>query len=123
MIIPTNTIVPGMKFGLNRRTGLNRNLTSWKSGDDPAPGEFSQGLNPQGVPQYYLRKGSDPIWRSGPWNGRRLSGIPTMNRDSVFSWRYVANDDEIYLLMSSGNDTSITTRIGGFWFISKADAE
>ncbi|XXG55426.1 hypothetical protein AAC387_Pa03g3094 [Persea americana] len=106
---PTNTLVPGMKFGLNRRTGFNWNLTSWKSGDDPAPGDFSVGLDPQGVPQYYLRKGFDPIWRSGPWNGQRLSGVPIMNRDSVFSWRYVANDDEIYL-MSSGNDTSITSR-------------
>ncbi|XXG69619.1 hypothetical protein AAC387_Pa06g2434 [Persea americana] len=107
---PTNTLLPGMKLGLNRRTGLNRILTSWKSADDPAAGEFSLGLDPVGVPQYFLRKGSDPIWRSGPWNGQRLSGVPLMNRDTVFSHTYVTNDDETYL-MYHGNNTSINSRL------------
>ncbi|KAM4077694.1 hypothetical protein ACJW30_12G158700 [Castanea mollissima] len=31
---PTNTLLPFMKLGLDRRTGLNRFLTSWKSKDD-----------------------------------------------------------------------------------------
>ncbi|RWR88168.1 G-type lectin S-receptor-like serine/threonine-protein kinase RKS1 [Cinnamomum micranthum f. kanehirae] len=107
---PTNTFLPGIKLGLNRRTGLNRILTSWKSVDDPAAGEFSLSPDPVGVPQYFLRKGSDPIWRSGPWNGQRLSGTPLMNRDPVFSHTYVANDDEIYW-MYHGNNTSVNTRV------------
>ncbi|KAJ8628253.1 hypothetical protein MRB53_021560 [Persea americana] len=108
---PTNTFLPRMKLGLNRRTGLNRILTSWKSLDDPAPGEFSLCLDPVGVPQYFLRMGSLPILRHGPWNGLRLSGAPQMNEimlmDLLFS--YVANDDEICLAYTM-NDTSITTR-------------
>ena len=32
---PTNTLLPYMKLGVDRRTGLNRFLTSWKSRDDP----------------------------------------------------------------------------------------
>ncbi|KAK3021405.1 hypothetical protein RJ639_046813 [Escallonia herrerae] len=32
---PTDTLLPGMKQGWNLKTGLNRNLTSWKSSDDP----------------------------------------------------------------------------------------
>ncbi|KAJ8626952.1 hypothetical protein MRB53_020259 [Persea americana] len=106
---PTNTLLPGMKLGLNRQTGLNWNLTSWKSADDPAPGEFSIGLDPLGVPQYFLKKGSRPIWRSGPWNSVRLSGAPDINSDPVYRWSYVANDEEIYLTYS-GNNTSITSR-------------
>ncbi|KAJ8628146.1 hypothetical protein MRB53_021453 [Persea americana] len=104
---PTNTFLPRMKLGLNRRTGLNRILTSWKSGDDPAPGEFSFGPDPLGVPQYFLRRGSDEIWRSGPWNGERLSGVPIMDY-SLFSWSYVANNDEIYLTYNA-NKTSMTS--------------
>ncbi|KAJ8628272.1 hypothetical protein MRB53_021579 [Persea americana] len=106
---PTNTYLPRMKLGFKKRTGLNRILTSWKSADDPAPGEFSLGLDPVGVPQYFLRTGSDRIWRSGPWNGQRLIGVPLMNRYSVFSWSYVTNDDEIYL-MYDGKNSSITAR-------------
>ncbi|KAJ8628143.1 hypothetical protein MRB53_021450 [Persea americana] len=100
---PTNTWLPGMKVGLDRRTGLSRFLTSWKSTTDPAPGEFSFAVDPTGVPQYVLRLGSDRIWGSGPWNGQRLSGVPGMNRDNSYSWSYVANDDEIYLTYDSNH--------------------
>ncbi|RWR88390.1 G-type lectin S-receptor-like serine/threonine-protein kinase isoform X1 [Cinnamomum micranthum f. kanehirae] len=106
---PTNTFLPRKKIGLNQQTGLNRVLTSWKSVDDPAPGEFSFGLDLAGVPQFFIRRGSDPIWRSGPWNGERLSGTPLMNREfSPEIYSYVANDDEIYLMYDSTN-SSITS--------------
>ncbi|KAJ8628265.1 hypothetical protein MRB53_021572 [Persea americana] len=98
---PTNTLLPGMKLGLDRRTGLGRFLTSWKSTTDPEPGEFSFAVDPKGVPQYFLRLGSDRIWRTGPWNGQRFSGSPVMNRENSYSWSYVANDDEIYLTYDS----------------------
>ncbi|KAG5516631.1 hypothetical protein RHGRI_037383 [Rhododendron griersonianum] len=38
---PTNTLLPNMRFGVNRKTGLDWFLTSWKSGDDPGPGDRS----------------------------------------------------------------------------------
>ncbi|RWR88185.1 Protein kinase domain-containing protein [Cinnamomum micranthum f. kanehirae] len=100
---PTNTWLPRMKLGLDRRTRLSRFLTSWKSTTDPAPGEFSFVVDPTGVPQYFIRLGSDRIWRSGPWNGRRLSGVPIMNLKKSYSWSYVANDDEIFLTYNSNN--------------------
>ncbi|RWR88188.1 G-type lectin S-receptor-like serine/threonine-protein kinase isoform X1 [Cinnamomum micranthum f. kanehirae] len=100
---PTNTFLPRMKLGLNRRTGLNRFLTSWKSTTDPTPGEFSFGVDSTGVPQYFLKSGSDRIWRSGPWNGQRLSGLLAMNRENSYTWSYVANDDELYMTYDSNN--------------------
>ncbi|KAJ8628142.1 hypothetical protein MRB53_021449 [Persea americana] len=60
---PTNTFLPGMKLGLSLRTGLSWFLTSWKSVDDPAPGEFTLSLDPLGTPQYFFRMGTNPIWR------------------------------------------------------------
>ncbi|KAJ8628249.1 hypothetical protein MRB53_021556 [Persea americana] len=100
---PTNTFLPGMKLGLSLRTGLSWFLTAWKSVDDPAPGEFTLSLDPLGTPQYFLRMGSDRIWRSGPWNGQRLSGVPVMNSGHAYSWSYIAKDDEIYLTYDSIN--------------------
>ncbi|KAJ8622121.1 hypothetical protein MRB53_030650 [Persea americana] len=104
---PTDTFLPRMKLGLDRRTGLNRLLTSWRSTDDPAPGEFSFGLDPRGMPQYFLRKGSDPLWRSEPWNGLRLFSM--QGTDPSFMFTLVANDDEIYYMYNK-NDSSIFAR-------------
>ncbi|KAJ8628282.1 hypothetical protein MRB53_021589 [Persea americana] len=104
---PTNTFLPRMKLGFNRRTGLNRILTSWKSTTDPAPGESSFGLDPRGMPQYILRKGPDPIWRSEPWNRPRLRDVE--GRFPGFVFTYVANEDEMYYMYYS-NDSSIIVR-------------
>ncbi|TXG47215.1 hypothetical protein EZV62_026509 [Acer yangbiense] len=55
---PTDTILPGMKFGLNWKTDLNHILTSWKSIDDPTPGEFYLRLDPHGIPQFFFCTGA-----------------------------------------------------------------
>nr|GMC69027.1 G-type lectin S-receptor-like serine/threonine-protein kinase At1g67520 [Ipomoea batatas]GMD67556.1 G-type lectin S-receptor-like serine/threonine-protein kinase At1g67520 [Ipomoea batatas] len=38
---PTDTLLPGMKLGVNHRTGRNWSLTSWQDDDIPAAGAFS----------------------------------------------------------------------------------
>ncbi|KAF2317368.1 hypothetical protein GH714_020835 [Hevea brasiliensis] len=48
---PTDTILPGMKLGLNQRTGMNRFPICCKSADDPGTGNFSLRINPKGSPQ------------------------------------------------------------------------
>ncbi|KAF7127660.1 hypothetical protein RHSIM_Rhsim11G0082700 [Rhododendron simsii] len=60
---PTNNVLPNMKIGLDRRTGLERFLTSWKSRDDPSTGEYSFRLELNELPQLILFKGSTRIWR------------------------------------------------------------
>ncbi|KAJ0489444.1 putative bulb-type lectin domain-containing protein [Helianthus annuus] len=37
---PGDTFLPGMKFGKDLVTGLQRSLTSWKSPDDPSVGVY-----------------------------------------------------------------------------------
>ncbi|KAB1223053.1 Cysteine-rich receptor-like protein kinase 10 [Morella rubra] len=67
---PTDTLLPGMKLGLNRRTGLDRYLTSSKSQEDPGVGDYSYKLNPTGSPQFFLYNGSTPYYCSWPWPWR-----------------------------------------------------
>lgn len=107
---PTDTILPGMKLGLDRKTGLNRVMTSWKSEDNPAEGEYIMTLETKGLPQFFLRqKNSDtPIWRAGPWNGVILSGVARLATSlktavvdfsqygSLFNYTYVDNKDEVH---------------------------
>ncbi|XP_059639449.1 S-locus-specific glycoprotein S13-like [Cornus florida] len=71
---PSDTMLAGMKLGCDLRMGLNRYLTSWKSTDDPSPGEFSFGIDLHGLPQGVLYKNSMKKFRSGPWNGQQFGG-------------------------------------------------
>ncbi|XAR72496.1 hypothetical protein NMG60_11019152 [Bertholletia excelsa] len=104
---PSNTMLPNMKLGLDRRTGFKRLLTSWKSINDPSPGEYSLRLDFRGLPQLVLQRGAIWLWRSGPWIGGRFSGIPNMtpNYNS-----YVDNDDEVSVEYSFF-DSSILMRL------------
>ncbi|XP_022875806.1 S-locus-specific glycoprotein S6-like [Olea europaea var. sylvestris] len=63
---------PCMKFGWS--TDTNRYLTSWKDVSDPSPGDVTFRLENIGMPQFVLLKGSETIYRSGPWNGIEFSG-------------------------------------------------
>uniref|UniRef100_A0A6N2L0F0 Protein kinase domain-containing protein n=1 Tax=Salix viminalis TaxID=40686 RepID=A0A6N2L0F0_SALVM len=51
---PANTLLPGMKLGLDRKLGIDRFLTSWRSADDPGIGDFSVRINPNGSPQFFF---------------------------------------------------------------------
>ncbi|KAK3431790.1 hypothetical protein EUGRSUZ_E03615 [Eucalyptus grandis] len=58
-----------MKLGLNRTSGLNRILTSWKSQDDPGTGTTYLMINPNGFPHLTLFKNKVPLWQPCPWIG------------------------------------------------------
>ena len=90
---PTDTFLPGMKLGLNRRTRMNWFLTSWKSQDDPGTGDYSYRIDLTGSPQFYLMKNSTKYWRVSPWPWRTEPSTLTVY---VNSYTYVDNQDEIY---------------------------
>ncbi|KAJ9671869.1 hypothetical protein PVL29_025520 [Vitis rotundifolia] len=95
---PCNTLLPGMKLGWNRVTGLDRYLSSWKSADDPSIGTFTYGIDPSGSPQIFVRNGSAVTFRSGPWNGIRFSGYPHFTPNPVYTYDFVLNEKEIYFI-------------------------
>ncbi|KAK9092238.1 hypothetical protein Syun_027149 [Stephania yunnanensis] len=107
---PTDTRLPGMKIGLNLKSGLTWLLTSWKSRDDPSTGDFTYSIDPTGSPELFIKKGSQKIWRSGPWNGQAFNGVPKMSRNIVFNYTFVNNPDEVYLIAISYN-TSVFSRL------------
>jgi hypothetical protein len=107
---PTNTMLPYMKIGLDRRTGFSRYLTSWKSEDDPGTGNCSYEIDPIGYPQLFLIKGGTPSWRAGPWTGQRWSGVPEMINNFIFNVSYVNNQDEVSIVYGV-TDPRIFTRM------------
>ncbi|KAF3955458.1 hypothetical protein CMV_019323 [Castanea mollissima] len=93
---PTDTTLPNMKLGLDRTTGLNRILTSWKSKDDPGTGNCSYVLNTNSSsPELYLYKSNILWWRSGHWNGFGWSGVPLLSHPNyLFNFSIVNNQTE-----------------------------
>ncbi|KAK4604635.1 hypothetical protein RGQ29_012915 [Quercus rubra] len=93
---PSDTWLPGMKLGWDLRTGLERRLTAWKSPDDPSPGEMSYGIEHLNYPELVMKNGSEMHFRSGPWNGLGFSGVPEVEANPFFSFRFFSNKDEVY---------------------------
>ena len=91
---PSDTWLPGMKIGWDLRTRLERRLTSWKSPDDPSPGEMSWGIELHNYPELVMKKGSQKYFRSGPWNGNSFSGM-TVLKDTL-PYNFFSNKDEVY---------------------------
>ncbi|KAL3502160.1 hypothetical protein ACH5RR_036609, partial [Cinchona calisaya] len=92
----TDTILPGVKLGLDLVKGIDRYLQSWKSSTDPSKGEFIFKMDPNGFPQEFLLDGSVETFRSGPWNGLRFSGSPGLKPNPVYTYEFVNTPQEIY---------------------------
>ncbi|CAI9756568.1 unnamed protein product [Fraxinus pennsylvanica] len=106
----SNEITVTLLQGWNRRTGLNASFTSWKSRDDPGTGNYALKIEFTGTPQFYLLKGTNRLWRTGPWNGLGWSGMPEMVSNFIFKIFYVENDDEVTITYSI-KDPSIFSRL------------
>ncbi|CAN4116641.1 unnamed protein product [Withania somnifera] len=93
---PTDTLLPGMKLGWDSKTGLNRNITSWKSPFDPTPGNYTFKLHVNGLPEAYLTNRDVVFYRSGPWNGVGFSGVPEMKPTDIITFEFQMNKDQVY---------------------------
>ncbi|KAI9177650.1 hypothetical protein LWI28_017762 [Acer negundo] len=93
---PCDTLLPKMKLGWDLKTGLERRLSSWKSPDDPSPGDFTWGVELQGNPEIVMWKGTNKFYRGGPWNGIKFSGGLDLKHNSIFEVIFVNNEDELY---------------------------
>ncbi|KAF7842158.1 G-type lectin S-receptor-like serine/threonine-protein kinase [Senna tora] len=95
---PGDTLLPFMKLGLDRRTGLNRFLTSWKSPVEPGLGNLTYRIDPTGFPQLFLYKNGYPLWRVGSWTGQRWSGVPEMTPNFIFNVSFVDDANEVSIM-------------------------
>ncbi|KAL3730978.1 hypothetical protein ACJRO7_027928 [Eucalyptus globulus] len=88
---PTDTLLPGMKMGLNVRTGAKRYLISWRSDSDPSSGSFSTGMTSETPPQPFTWNGATPHWRGGQWDKSKFIGIEDMDQ-TYLSGYFVQQD-------------------------------
>ncbi|KAJ0874199.1 putative protein kinase RLK-Pelle-DLSV family [Helianthus annuus] len=105
-----HTLLPGMKLGWNLVKGTESHLTSWKSEDDPALGDFSYSIDARGYPQAIITEGQELVYRQGPWNGLRYTGSPNLRPNWFYNYTFVLNKREIYYQYYLVND-SVFTRL------------
>ncbi|KAL0001030.1 hypothetical protein SO802_014811 [Lithocarpus litseifolius] len=108
---PADTFLPGMKYGFSLVTGLSLVLTSWKSPDDPSAGDYTNQLDPNGLPQFLLREGPTVLFRTGPWNGLHFSGMPNLQPNPIYKYEYVSNPVETYYSYQLINDSVVSRMV------------
>ncbi|VAH83359.1 unnamed protein product [Triticum turgidum subsp. durum] len=92
---PTDTQLPGMKVGVDHRSGFAWNMTSWSSPADPSPGQYTVKLITGGLPEFFLFRGPAKIFTTGPWNGVVLTGVPELKTEA-YTFVLVSNPNETY---------------------------
>ncbi|CAL9187479.1 unnamed protein product [Musa hybrid cultivar] len=103
---PTDTFLPGMKLGLDGKR--NRLLTSWRSSDDPGPGDFSAGIDPNGTKQFFMWYKGEVQWQSGLWNGTSF-GLVNRMTSGQYNITYTPHWIDGYYYYTFG-DSSLITR-------------
>ncbi|XVF77732.1 hypothetical protein PTKIN_Ptkin14bG0070500 [Pterospermum kingtungense] len=92
---PSATLLPGMKFRKDLSTGKETFLTSWKTADNPAQGEFLGRIDSRGFPQIVVMKGPKFYYRLGSWNGLTFTGAPFLKPNNMYSLEFIFNEKEV----------------------------
>ncbi|XP_015880974.3 G-type lectin S-receptor-like serine/threonine-protein kinase At2g19130 [Ziziphus jujuba] len=95
---PTNTWLPGCKFGYNNITKTSQRLISWKNAEDPSPGLYSLELDTSNRAYTILWNRSKDYWTSGPWTGQIFDLVPEMTDSPIFECTYISNINESYFI-------------------------
>ncbi|KAL4626178.1 hypothetical protein ACB092_05G077200 [Castanea dentata] len=101
---PTDTLLPGMKVGVNHKTGHTWSLRSWRDVGDPDTGAFTFGLHPNHTNQLVILWLENIYWTSGSWEDNYFHSAIGL-RNSYRNFSYTSNENETYFEYSRENYT------------------
>ncbi|XP_057458964.1 G-type lectin S-receptor-like serine/threonine-protein kinase At4g27290 isoform X2 [Lotus japonicus] len=105
---PCDTVLPGMKIGWDRKTGLNKRLVAWKNWDDPSSGDLSSDMVITTNPESLIWKGSVKYYRTGPWTGPRSSSVVGLMANPLYDYKFVNNEEGVYYMFTLKNSSVIS---------------
>ncbi|KAI3773795.1 hypothetical protein L1987_48328 [Smallanthus sonchifolius] len=91
---PTDTLLPGMKLGINLKTGHNWSLTSWRNDELPAEGLFKLVGDFNGTGQMVILRQGNVHWASGPWQNGEFKNTDLQSSGPDVRLYYVSNETE-----------------------------
>ncbi|KAK9937448.1 hypothetical protein M0R45_014238 [Rubus argutus] len=99
-----DTLLPGMKVGVNRRNGHIWSVSSWSSFYVPAPGPFTLDWDPNGRELKIKRRGV-VYWTSGVFRDGRFEFMKPDDefRRLRYKFSIVSNENEDYFTYTSAN--------------------
>ncbi|KAJ3701702.1 hypothetical protein LUZ61_005407 [Rhynchospora tenuis] len=109
----THAWLPGSKLGLNKITGVNQNLISWKDENNPSPGLFSFQLDPKEQEFFLWWHNSITYWRSGKWQGNFFENAPEMGsyENTYITFNFTNDETGFYLTYWVLDDSIISGNI------------
>ncbi|KAA8541809.1 hypothetical protein F0562_022961 [Nyssa sinensis] len=108
---PTDTLLPGMKLGINLKTGHIWSLTSWITEEIPAIGSFTIGMDPNGTNQLIIWWRGDVYWTSGLWQDGHFQLASQLSYNGYYNFRIVSNEDEKYFNYSVSKDITLFPKL------------
>ncbi|KAK3197966.1 hypothetical protein Dsin_021381 [Dipteronia sinensis] len=87
---PTDSLLPGMKLGINHKTGQNWSLTSWFTASMPTPGAFTLEWIPDEL-QLVVKRRDVKYWTSGVLNNGTFKNLEIL---TDYNFTQVSNTDE-----------------------------
>ncbi|KAJ7948959.1 putative Receptor protein kinase [Quillaja saponaria] len=91
---PADTLLPGMKLGVNHKTGRSWTLVSWHTDSIPGSGAFTLEWEPRGS-QLQIKQREKLYWTSGVLRNKKFEHIPKEAQRMV-DYMIVSNDNEEY---------------------------
>ena len=91
---PGNALLPGMKLGINHKTGQTWSLRSWLTRNLPVPGPFSLEWDPKGR-QLIIRLREVVYWKSGVLRENQFeNNSPNLTLTYMYHFKVISNADE-----------------------------
>ncbi|GMI63694.1 receptor kinase 1 [Hibiscus trionum] len=96
---PSHTFLPGMKLGYDKRIGKIWSYISWRSSNDPSPGNSTLQLDPGPEKRMVLLNGDGIYWRSPrPWGDEgKPFEFPRETRMDMYNFSFVSESNSAYL--------------------------
>lgn len=104
----TDTLLPGMKLGINLPTGHKWFLQSWISDESPALGSFTLGMDPNGTNQLVIQSsaGGKVYWESGILVNGHFNFSDSENINNRYNFSYTLDENKTYFSYSVNEDVS-----------------
>ncbi|KAK0596135.1 hypothetical protein LWI29_013090 [Acer saccharum] len=96
----TDTLLPGMKLGINLQTGHQWFLRSWLTLESPAEGSYTFGMDPNLTDRLIIRWFGEVQWTSGLWSNEEFKSWV----DRSYNFSYTSNEQEKYFSYSVKDD-------------------
>ena len=116
---PTDTLLPGMKLGFNKKSGQTWSLKSWRSDVVPDTGAFTFGMNEDSIPgnEFNIMQHEDEYWTGGfsqdeGYQHKPINGFTLQDqRGSSYAFSKISNENETYFNYSANKDIKTFPRL------------